>query len=74
MMVKKGLVALGVGLAAMFCVPDFGPCGPSTLTGMILFVGGLLSLLVGFGMAGVGLIITLVRRIRENDKLNQRPS
>jgi hypothetical protein len=75
-MVKKGLVTIASSFGAMIASFSFGvgPCGPSSIPGMILFCCGGLALLIGCGMIGFSLIGKLIRRVREVDELNRHGS
>jgi len=71
-MVKKGLITIACSFAAVVASFPFGwgPCGPASVPGFILFFGGGLAFLTGCGMVGFGLIGKLIRRVREVDELN----
>jgi hypothetical protein len=71
-MVRKGLIAAGAGLAAVFCsIPlGVGPCGPATIPSAILFYGGMPTFFIGCGMVVVGLVANLIRRIRRPHESN----
>jgi hypothetical protein len=73
-MVKKGLITIASGFAAMIASFPFGvgPCGPTSFPGIVLFYGGGLAFLIGCGMIGLGLIGKLIRRMRGVVELNRR--
>ena len=65
-MVKLGLITAAFSVVAILAsIPfGFGPCGPSSIPGAILFYFGGLDLVVGCGMIGLGLILDLIRHVR----------
>jgi hypothetical protein len=43
-MVKQGAITVGLGIASVLCSAlfGFGPCGPASIPGALLFYGGFL--------------------------------
>ena len=58
---KIGLWTLLAGILSVFggAAQGFGPCGPSTLLGTFMFLGGMLAAVVGFLLTVVGLFLEL---------------
>ena len=72
-MIKKGLITVGSGMAGVFLsfLFGWGPCGPATIPGFVLFFGGGLAFLIGCVIFALGLIGKFLRRVGKVDELNQ---
>jgi hypothetical protein len=60
-LLKIGLWTLFGGIVTFFggAAQGFGPCGPNTLLGTIMFLGGMLAAVVGLLLTVIGLFFEL---------------
>ena len=75
-MIKPGFIALGIaaGFLLLFTIlsytgmGSFGPCGPDTIVGMVLFSGGMLCGGAGLVFLSLGGLFMLLDRVRGQAK------
>lgn len=76
-MLKAGLIGLAIAasgvallfLLGLFGVAQFGPCGPASLFGFVLFFGSLLCGAVSLCLAIFGLIAKGFQRFRKKEMI-----